>query len=70
MNMIRIELYQNGQELMIHNLIKKVYDEFVSIDYGKEGNQFFYDQNAGRKWNKICTHGNDNSYISYRSQYR
>jgi predicted GNAT family N-acyltransferase len=43
MNTIRIEPYQNGQELMIHQLIKKVYDEFVSIDYCEEGNKFFYD---------------------------
>jgi predicted GNAT family N-acyltransferase len=43
MNTIRIEQYQNGQETLIHQLIKKVYDEFVSIDYGEEGNQFFYD---------------------------
>jgi GNAT superfamily N-acetyltransferase len=43
MNTIRIERYQCGQEIMIHRLIKKVYDEFVSIDYSKEGNIFFYD---------------------------
>ena len=43
MNTIRIEKYQNGQEIMIHQLIKKVYDEFVSIDYCEEGNRFFYD---------------------------
>jgi GNAT superfamily N-acetyltransferase len=41
MNTIRIERYQCGQEIMIHQLIKKVYDEFVSIDYSDEGNRFF-----------------------------
>ncbi|MFH0894878.1 MAG: GNAT family N-acetyltransferase [Bacteroidota bacterium] len=40
---IQIKEYQDGQENMIHQLIKKVYDEFVSIDYSNEGNQFFYD---------------------------
>jgi ribosomal protein S18 acetylase RimI-like enzyme len=43
MNTIRIEKYKNGQEIMIHQLIKKVYDEFVSIVYCEEGNRFFYD---------------------------
>ena len=43
MSTIRIEPYQKGQEIMIHQLIKKVYDEFVSIDYCEEGNKFFYD---------------------------
>jgi GNAT superfamily N-acetyltransferase len=43
MKTIRIERYQSGQKMMIHRLIKKVYDEFVSIDYSKEGNRFFYD---------------------------
>jgi GNAT superfamily N-acetyltransferase len=43
MNAIRIEKYQSGQEIMIHQLIKKVYDEFVSIDYSDEGNRFFYE---------------------------
>lgn len=28
---------------MIHHLIKKVFDEFVSIDYSEEGNNFFCD---------------------------
>jgi predicted GNAT family N-acyltransferase len=28
---------------MIHQLIKKVFDEFVSIDYSEEGNRFFYE---------------------------
>jgi predicted GNAT family N-acyltransferase len=43
MNTLRIEKYQSGQETMIYKLIKKVYDEFVSIDYCEEGNSFFYD---------------------------
>lgn len=43
MKEIRIEKYQKGQEIEIHNLIKRVYDEFVSIDYSEEGNRFFYD---------------------------
>jgi|WetSurMetagenome_2_1015567.scaffolds.fasta_scaffold142758_2 predicted GNAT family N-acyltransferase len=43
MDTIKIENYQNGQEIEIHQLIKKVYDEFVSIDYSDEGNKFFYD---------------------------
>jgi GNAT superfamily N-acetyltransferase len=43
MNTIRIERYQSGQEIMIHQLIKKVYDEFVSLDYSDEGNRFFYE---------------------------
>ena len=43
MNTIKIEPFQKGQEFEIHQLIKKVYDEFVAIDYSDEGNQFFYD---------------------------
>jgi GNAT superfamily N-acetyltransferase len=43
MSTIRIEKYQHGQEELIYQLIKKVYDEFVSIDYDEEGNRFFYD---------------------------
>lgn len=43
MSTVRIEKYQRGQEEMIYQLIKRVYDEFVSIDYGEEGNTFFYD---------------------------
>jgi GNAT superfamily N-acetyltransferase len=38
-----IEKYRKGQEKEIHQLIKKVYDEFVSVDYSDEGNRFFYD---------------------------
>ena len=40
---INIEFYKNGQEVEVYQLIKKVYDEFVSIDYSDEGNLFFYD---------------------------
>lgn len=43
MDTIKIDTYQKGQEIEIHQLIKKVYDEFVSIDYSDEGNVFFYD---------------------------
>jgi GNAT superfamily N-acetyltransferase len=43
MDTMKIEKYQDGQEIAIHQLIKRVYDEFVSIDYSDEGNKFFYD---------------------------
>jgi GNAT superfamily N-acetyltransferase len=43
MNTVKIERYQSGQEIMIYQLIKKVYDEFVSVDYSNEGNRFFYE---------------------------
>jgi len=43
MDTVRIEKYQNGQETAIYQLIKRVYDEFVSIDYCEQGNKFFYD---------------------------
>jgi GNAT superfamily N-acetyltransferase len=43
MDTIKIEKYQNGQEIAIYKLIKRVYDEFVSLDYCEEGNKFFYD---------------------------
>jgi len=43
MGKVKIEFYQKGQETAIHQLIKTVYDEFVSGDYSEEGNQFFYD---------------------------
>lgn len=43
MNTIRIEKYQQGQEERISQLIQKVYNEYVSIDYCEEGNKFFYD---------------------------
>ena len=34
---------------MIHQLIKKVYDEYVSCDYTEEGNNFFYNWIAPEK---------------------
>lgn len=43
MNSVRIEKYKNGQEILIYQLIKKVYDEFVAIDNVEEGNRFFND---------------------------
>lgn len=48
-NSINIEKYQNGQEKLIYQLIKKVYDDFVAIDYSEEGNVFFYDWIAPSK---------------------
>jgi GNAT superfamily N-acetyltransferase len=43
METVKIEPYRHGQEEAIYRLIKKVYDEFVAIDYVDAGNQFFYD---------------------------
>lgn len=43
MDNLKIESFQAGQEFGISQFIKKVYDEFVSIDYTEEGNKFFYD---------------------------
>jgi predicted GNAT family N-acyltransferase len=43
MEKIKVEKYQKGQETEIYQLIKRVYDEFVSVDYSVEGNIFFYD---------------------------
>ncbi|OFX72083.1 MAG: hypothetical protein A2X12_02445 [Bacteroidetes bacterium GWE2_29_8] len=43
MNTVKIEVYKKGQEVIVYQLIKRVYDEFVSFDYSDEGNQFFYD---------------------------
>jgi GNAT superfamily N-acetyltransferase len=43
MEHIRTEAYQKGQEFVISELIRRVYDEFVSGDYSEEGNRFFYD---------------------------
>lgn len=43
MPLIEIISYQKGQEAAIHQLIKKVYDEFVATDSNEEGNTFFYD---------------------------
>jgi GNAT superfamily N-acetyltransferase len=43
MNEIKIENFKIGQEEEIHQLIKNVYDEFVSGDYTDAGNDFFYE---------------------------
>jgi GNAT superfamily N-acetyltransferase len=43
MDTLRIEKYRIGQEIMIYQLIRKVYDEFVASDYSEDGNKFFYD---------------------------
>lgn len=40
--MIEIFEFKKGDGFDINELIKKVYDEFVSIDYTEEGNKFFY----------------------------
>lgn len=32
-----------GQENAVYELIKRVYDEFVAMDYSEVGNRFFYD---------------------------
>jgi len=40
---IHIEKFRPGQEDMVYQLIKKVYDEFVAGDYTEEGNKVFYD---------------------------
>jgi predicted GNAT family N-acyltransferase len=39
----KIQPYREGQEQDISKLIKKVYDEYVALDYTENGNQFFYD---------------------------
>jgi GNAT superfamily N-acetyltransferase len=39
---IEIKLFTPGQEQIVSQLIKEVYDEFVAPDYTKEGNIFFY----------------------------
>jgi len=43
METFKIGKYQSGQETLIYQLIRKVYDEFVASDYPDEGNRFFYD---------------------------
>jgi GNAT superfamily N-acetyltransferase len=40
---IKIKAFIQGQELMIYELVKKVFDEFVAGDYSAEGNEVFYD---------------------------
>lgn len=39
---IVIQPYQTGDETEIYRLIRRVYDEFVAVDYTDEGNKFFY----------------------------
>lgn len=58
MHPIKIEIFSPGQEEVVCRLIRKVYDEFVSIDYAEEGNRFFYDwiepeRIAARQFNDI-----------------
>jgi GNAT superfamily N-acetyltransferase len=43
MGSIRITPFNEGLELAVSELIRKVYDEFVAPDYSAEGNRFFYD---------------------------
>ena len=49
LNLINIEHYKNGQEILIYKLIKNVYDEFVAPDYTEEGNSVFCDWIAPAK---------------------
>jgi GNAT superfamily N-acetyltransferase len=42
MPVIEIKPFYAGQEFIISQLIKEVYDEFVAPDYTTEGNMFFY----------------------------
>jgi predicted GNAT family N-acyltransferase len=48
-NSIKILRFKIGQEEAISNLIRKVFDEFVAIDYTDEGNSFFYDWISPKK---------------------
>ena len=43
MSPITIATYKPGMETEIHQLIRRVYDEFVAVDYSEAGNRFFYD---------------------------
>jgi predicted GNAT family N-acyltransferase len=43
MELIKLEEYTPGEEAELSNLIRRVYDEFVAIDYSSDGNNFFYD---------------------------
>lgn len=43
MESIQIEEFSPGQERAVYRLIRKVYDEFVAVDYIEAGNLFFYD---------------------------
>ncbi len=38
-----IQKYIPGQEGQISSFIREIYDEFVAVDYGAEGNQYFYE---------------------------
>lgn len=40
---IKLEIFKNGQETIVFELIKRVFDEFVAPDYSEEGNRFFND---------------------------
>lgn len=40
---ITINPFQEGLELAVSELIRKVYDEFVAPNYSADGNRFFYD---------------------------
>jgi len=42
MSTLIIKRFQKGQEEVVSMLIRKVYDEFVAVDYSVAGNQFFY----------------------------
>jgi GNAT superfamily N-acetyltransferase len=41
--MIRIEIFNAGEEQLIEQMIREVYDEFVAPDYSEEGNIHFYE---------------------------
>ncbi len=62
---MKIELYQEGQEKAIHQLIKKVYDEFVAKDYSNEGNVIFYDWISP---NKIAERQSENNSLWVASE--
>ncbi|PKP20081.1 MAG: hypothetical protein CVU05_09865 [Bacteroidetes bacterium HGW-Bacteroidetes-21] len=42
MKTIEIKAFRKGMETVIYQLIKKVYDDFVAVDYSDNGNLFFY----------------------------
>jgi GNAT superfamily N-acetyltransferase len=42
MTAIEIKPFSPGQEQVVSQLIKEVYDEFVAPDYSEKGNLFFY----------------------------
>jgi len=43
MGRFEIRQFIPGDEKLIHELVKTVYDEFISQENSKEGNQLFYD---------------------------